>query len=107
MATPTTTPTKSLANRVSDLERRVQQLSTDIDDHISKERALITRIKQRHGMMLLQSRSDEFSLPSVGGHPFDEPPASLVTITDDDPEKEKSSPGLSSFAQRIVVIFLN
>lgn len=98
MATPTNTPTKSLSNRVSDLERGLQQLTTDIEDHISKERALIARIRKRHGMFLAQFRCppDEFSLPSVGGHPFDEPPASLVTT--EIPDKANSSAGQSAFA---------
>ena len=72
----TTLPTKSLESRVSDLEQRVQKLSTDIEDHISKERALVSRIKKRQGTWLLspsrRPSPEEYSLPSLGGHPYDE-----------------------------------
>lgn len=63
----------SLEGRITDLERRVQLLSKDIDVQLAKDKELLARIRGGQGYSRAMRHEDDFSLPSTGGHPYDEP----------------------------------
>ena len=64
----------SLEHRVSALEQKVRQLSHDIDIYIAKDKELLARLRNGQSAWRAMQRTDDaYSLPSVGGHPFDEP----------------------------------
>lgn len=63
----------SLESRITKLERKVRELSIDIELFVAKDKELLARLRSGQGCWRAMRRSDDFSLPSLGGHPFDEP----------------------------------
>jgi hypothetical protein len=71
----------SLEHKVVNLERQVRQLSTEIDLYIAKDKELLARLRGGRGAWRTFRRAEEMSLPSVGGHPFDEPSCTEASAT--------------------------
>lgn len=60
----------SIENKVTQLERKIKQLSNDIEIYIAKDREILARLRSGCGPWRAILRTEEFSLSH---HPYDEP----------------------------------
>lgn len=76
--------TSSLEDRISDLERRVRQLSAEIDVSIAKDQELLARLRSGQGtwraLQRMRDQEDVFSLS--GGDPHSDSSVAATTITE-------------------------